>query len=191
MTSDTARTDGLIIGAGPVGPTGARATANSSASATGADNPVLYHDVNDGSKRCRLHRPQRHEPGVLPAAGRQPSFENRVSAVAQLVKIIVTPALDVDRFERQTLLPTPVSRLSIDDERWLREHRPGPDVPRIDARRDVRIRASLDVNQNSSGFGLIDGERKRREIATGEAGDRRCDDIGLVDRDEEFGVLDR
>jgi uncharacterized protein YbjT (DUF2867 family) len=83
---------------------------------------------------------------ALPAA--QPSFGNRVSAVAQLLKIVCTPALDVDRFERQALLPVAASaRLSIDDERWLREHRPRPDVPPTDAGHDVRISASLDVNR--------------------------------------------
>ncbi len=75
---------------------------------------------------------------ALPAA--QPSFANRLSAVAQLTKIIVTPAPDVDRFERDALLPVaPAARLSIDDERWLGEHRPGSDVPRIDASRHVQI----------------------------------------------------
>jgi NAD(P)H dehydrogenase (quinone) len=115
-----------------------------------------YNAPTDHVLRATGHQPESFETTVqryaaLPAA--QQSFENRFSAVAQLVKILVTPALDVDRFERRTLLPTPVSaRLSIDDEGWLREHRPGPDVPRIDARRDVRIRGSLDVNRIIAGL---------------------------------------
>jgi len=115
-----------------------------------------YGAPTDHVLRATGHQPESFETTVrryaaLPAA--QPSFGNRLSAVAQLMKIVFTPALVVDRFEREALLPIPVSaRLSIDDERWLREHRPGTDVARIDARRDVRISGSLDVNRIIAGL---------------------------------------
>ena len=115
-----------------------------------------YSAPTDHVLRATGHQPESFETTVrryaaLPAA--QPSFGNRLSAVAQMMKIVFTPALDVDRFEREALLPIPVSaRLSIDDERWLREHHPGTDVPRIDARRDVRISGPLDVNRIIAGL---------------------------------------
>lgn len=114
-----------------------------------------YNAPTDHVLRATGDQPESFETTVrryaaLPTA--QPSFGNRLSAVAQLFKIIFTPALDVNRFEREALLPIPVSaRLSIDDERWLREHRPGPDVPRTDAGPDFGISGSLDVNRITAG----------------------------------------
>lgn len=77
-----------------------------------------------------------------PAA--QPSVSNRMRAVARLMKIAVTPPLDLDRFERTTALPLErAPRFSIADERWLAEHRPGSDSSFIHPRRFMQAQATV------------------------------------------------
>ncbi len=63
----------------------------------------------------------------------RPTLRNRLNALGDLLKIIVTPASDMDRFAREAMLPVaPDPTLSIDHDRWLAEHAPRPDVPRIE-----------------------------------------------------------
>lgn len=61
-----------------------------------------------------------------PAAQR--TFRNFVDAIGQMVKIIATPVLDFDRYERLAGVPRAAEpRFSIESDRWLTEHGPGPD----------------------------------------------------------------
>ena len=88
-----------------------------------------YNAPTDHVRETTGQEPESFETTVrryarLPAAQR--TIGNRLSAMTQLLKIVVTPGSNLDRYQRLAELPHAyASRLSIDTDRWLREHRPG------------------------------------------------------------------
>jgi hypothetical protein len=75
----------------------------------------------------------------------QPTFANKLKAFGDFLKIIVTPAPDLGRIEREMALPVARQpRFSIEDERWLAEHRAQAGAPRF--MRPERSEAALTID---------------------------------------------
>jgi uncharacterized protein YbjT (DUF2867 family) len=94
-----------------------------------------YNAPTDHVLRATGREPESFEATVRRYAAHpslQPTFANKLKAVGDFLKIIVTPAPDLARIEREMALPIARrSRFSIEDERWLAEHRPQAGAPRF------------------------------------------------------------